>query len=734
VMNSRQYQWIARDEPAGDPDPLTYPESAKSASSEDSHSVSEAPAIELSPEVLGELLDPDGWSEVLSTYARTVGLAVALTDTEGRQSGICHNPQPAWLMAAGAKSEYRGACSFCLDPPEPCQAVTRALNSGQIELVRDQAGLVHVAVPLLFGQHRLGALIAGQVFDRYPEPLPLQRLAQKVGISPQQFWQRARLQPPFRTATLRVYAELLQSLGTAFLRQRYAEILDRSLATANLRLRLMVDGVAGHALFTLDETGLVTTWNNGAERIFGHAESDIVGKDFACLFTPEDIRAGEPGRLLRQADHDGSVNDHGWQVRKDGTRFFAEGSLAVLGKGGTREFGRLTHDVTDRRKAEEALQQAQKLESIGVLASGIAHDFNNLLAGILGGVSFAMTGLPPDHPARPALEIAEQASEKAADLTHQLLAYAGQGKFVVTRLDLSALIRDMLNLLRTFIPKRVELQLALEPDLPWIEADASQIRQIVMNLVINGAESMDPEGGSLRLSTGAVPAREPAVGRLGTEVFMEVRDSGSGMSEQTRARIFDPFFTTKFTGRGLGLAAVSGIVRGHDGTIQVESALGEGTTFRIYFPAVAKPVQVREKPAPPQNERGTGTILVVDDEPALRSLAKAILERNGYQVLLAKDGREAVETFRRNADTITAILLDITMPVMDGKEAFYLIRGIRADVPILVTTGYSESTTMELFEAGAVVEFVQKPYSAARLCERIRATLRAVPAVKGAGG
>jgi PAS domain S-box-containing protein len=733
-MKSPKYRWLVRDEPAGVPEPLISPESAKTVSPEDSHPESEAPGVELSPDVLAELLDPAGWSEVLGTYARTVGLAVALTDTEGRQSGICHNPQPAWLIAAHAKPEYQGECSFCLDPLEPCQAVTTALNTGQIELVHDQAGLVHLAVPLLLGQRRLGALIAGQVFDRYPEPLPLQRLARKAGISPQLLWQRARLQPPCRTATLRVYGELLQSLGTAFLRQRYAEILDRRLAIANLRLRLMVDGVVGHALFTLDQTGSVTTWNSGAERIFGYAKSDIVGQDFACLFTPEDIRAGVPGRMLQQADQNNSVNDQCWQVRKDGTRFFAEGSLAVLGKGGTREFGRLTHDVTERRKAGEALQQAQKLESIGVLASGIAHDFNNLLAGILGGVSFAKTSLPPDHPACPALEIAEQASEKAADLTHQLLAYAGQGKFIVTRLDLSALIRDMLNLLQTFIPKPVELQLALEPDLPWIEADASQIRQIVMNLVINGAESMDPQGGSLRVLTGTAPAQQRADGHAGTVVYMEVRDSGSGMSEQTLARIFDPFFTTKFTGRGLGLAAVSGIVRGHDGAIQVESTLGEGTTFRVCFPAVARPAQIRERPALRQPEQGTGTILVVDDEPSLRSLAKAILQRNGYEVLLAKDGREGVEMFRRHADTITAVLLDITMPVMDGKEAFYLIRGIRADVPILITTGYSEATTMELFEAGAVVEFVQKPYSAARLCEKIRTTSRAVPAVKGAGG
>lgn len=696
----------------------------------------EAVGVELTPEMRVELLDPEAWSNVLETYASTMRLAVALANCDGRQLGICHNPQPAWLMAkcVNSKEDPPRACSFCLGcSAKPCQAVTTALSTGRVEIVRDSAGMVHLAIPLSLGQHHIGALIAGQVFDQYPEPLRLQRLARQLGISNEQFWQQARLQSPIRNATLLIYGELLLSLGKAFLRQRYATILDRGLERANLRLRLSVDGVKDHALFTVDGTGLVTSWNLGAKRLFGYRGSDIIGQNFSRFFTPEDIQAGTPGELLEQADHNGWINDQGWQVREDGTRFFSQGSLSVLGTGEAREFGRLVHDMTDQQTAEEGLRQSQKLESIGVLAGGIAHDFNNLLAGILGSVSFARNRLAPDHPAYPSLTIAEMTAERAAGLTRQLLAYAGKGKFVVMRFDFSLLIRDMLSLLQTSIPRSVDLQLQLEDDLPWIEADASQIQQVVMNLVINGAESIGPEGGSLRVSTRTERAENQAEVQTGLQVCLEVRDSGSGMTDETKARIFDPFFTTKLMGRGLGLAAVSGIVRGHGGTMQVESEVGKGTTFRIYFPAVEKNVEIKEKVAEQKDECAVGTILVVDDEPMLRILARTILEHKGYQVLVAENGRQAVEVFQQNADTITAILLDMNMPLLNGDKAFSLIRAISANVPIVISTGYAESMTRALFKTGTMVEFIQKPYTAAQLCEKIWTTSRSKETVSGAG-
>jgi PAS domain S-box-containing protein len=588
--------------------------------------------------------------------------------------------------------------------------------------------MVHLAIPLLLGQHQIAALIAGQVFDHYPEPLRLQRVARQLGISNQQFWQEARLQASIRSPTLRIYGDLLLSLGRAFLRQRYAAILDRRLETANLRLRLSLEGVKDHALFTMDRTGLVTSWNLGAKRLFGYLGKDIVGQNYSRFFTPEDIQEGVPDKLLEQANLDGWINDEGWQVREDGARFFSQGSLSVLETDGAREFGRLVHDVTDQRIAEEGLRQSQKLESIGVLAGGIAHDFNNLLAGIMGSVSFAKGLLPPEHPAYPSLAITEMTTEKAAGLTRQLLAYAGQGKFLVTHVDFSALLRDMLALLQTSIPKSVELQLELGDDLPWIEADASQIQQVVTNLVINGAEAVGPDGGWLRVS-----ARTEGDPHTGLQVCLEVRDSGSGMTEETKSRIFDPFFTTKLMGNGLGLAAVSGIVRGHGGTMRVESEIGKGSAFYICFPAVEKTLQITEKVGAQNDGFAGGTILVVDDEPILRSLAQTILENEGYHVLVAENGRQAVEVFAEHADTITGVLLDMNMPVMKGDKAFSLIRGIRGNVPIVVSTGYAEAMTRALFTTGATVEFIQKPYTAAQLREKMLTTSRPKTAVSGAG-
>jgi PAS domain S-box-containing protein len=669
--------------------------------------------IDLTSELHAELLDPAAWEKILSPYATTMRLAVALTDTEGHLLGACHNPQPVWRLARDGAPETESTCSFCLTSPSPCTAVADALRTGDVVTVHDQAGLAHIALPLSLGNRQLGAIIAGQIFDHFPEPLPLQRVARTLSISARQLWDAARRQAPIAGATLQVYGELLRSLGHAFLRERYGVILERRLAETNRRYRLLIDGVKDYALFTMDLAGMVTSWNAGAERLFGYSEAEIVGQSFSVFFTPSDLQVGAPNKELQKAAREGWSAHECWQVRKDGTRFSAGVMVTSLGEKDRREFGRVVHDVTERRKAENALLQAQKLESIGVLAGGIAHDFNNLLAGILGGVSLAAASLPLTHPARPLLKIAEQSSERAAGLTNQLLAYAGKGQFVITVFDLSLLISQTLPLIATSIPKAVQLNLDLGWTLPCIEADASQIQQVVMNLVINGAEAIAAAGGTLRVSTGV----------SGGDVYLEVRDSGSGMNEATQARIFDPFFTTKFTGRGLGLAAVSGIVRGHGGRMQVESVPGEGSTFRVFFPAAAdQPVK------PPQavsslDLHGTGLILVVDDEPALRELAQAILQQFGYSVLLAANGRDAVRIFQENAGKISAVLVDMTMPVMGGDEALRLIREISPAVPMIISTGFSEFTAREQFGADVVAGFIQKPYSPIRLGEMVKAAL-----------
>jgi PAS domain S-box-containing protein len=662
-----------------------------------------------------ELLDPDSWGKILSRYGRTMKLAVALTDTRGNLLGPCHNPQPVWSLASRDAKERSGTCPFCLAPHSPCNAVAEALATGEIVYANDQADLTHAVIPLFLGNQKLGTLIAGQVFAQYPQPLALQRVAKYLGSSPQDLWYAAVHQVPISRATLRLYADLLASLGQAFLRQRYAAILDRSLHQMDERYRMMIEGSTDHALFTVDGRGCVTSWNPGAARLLGYTEEEIGGKDYSGFFTPEDVQAGLPRRELLMVEQDGWIEKECWQVRKDGTRFLSEtvtARLAGTGEPDSAEYGRLLHDVTEERKSAESVLQAQKLESIGVLAGGIAHDFNNLLTSILGNVSLAMVGLPEGDPTRPLLDIAERSSVKAAALIGQLLAYAGKGESTVTRFDVSALIAEILPLIETSIPKAVQLELSLPEGLPWIRADASEIQQIVMNLVINGAEAIGTGGGRLRVSTGE---SQP------DGVYFEVCDSGCGMDEATQRRIFEPFFTTKFTGRGLGLAAVSGIVRRLKGRLELQSAPGQGSTFRIVFPGV--PAQVPEPKATAKRDLdGTGVILVVDDDPMVRNLAHAVLERYGYSVLTAENGKAGVTLFRRNADTITAVLLDLTMPVMGGGEAFRLMNQIRPETPIIISSGYGESAIREQF-TGAVAGVIRKPWTVSELRETISAAL-----------
>ncbi|MEI9977100.1 MAG: PocR ligand-binding domain-containing protein [Ignavibacteriota bacterium] len=247
-------------------------------------------------------MDPAIWGEVLETYAATTKLAVALTDKQGRMVGSCHNPQALWRMAQKAAGEAESGCSFCLSPAAPCTAVVDAIKTGGVVVARDGAGLAHVAVPLSLGGRHWGALIAGQVFTRYPEPLPLQRVARDYGISSQQFWHQATRQVPFTQATLEVFGNLLMSLGDAYLGQRYAAILQRNLSATNLRYRLLIDGVEDYALYTIDRGGRVVGWNKGAERMFGYTEGEILGQDSACLAIPEDIRKEVIPQTLQEAD------------------------------------------------------------------------------------------------------------------------------------------------------------------------------------------------------------------------------------------------------------------------------------------------------------------------------------------------------------------------------------------------------------------------------------------------
>jgi PAS domain S-box-containing protein len=393
-------------------------------------------------------------------------------------------------------------------------------------------------------------------------------------------------------------------------------------------------------------------------------------------------------------------------------------------------FGTCT-DIDDQRRSSEALREAQKLESIGLLAGGVAHDFNNLLTGILGNASLMLEIVPDGHALRALLENVVLASERAADLTRQLLAYSGKGRYFVETVDLSHLVREIASLIQSSIPKKVELRLELAENLPMVEVDPAQIRQLVMNLVINGAEAIgENQAGAVTLSTWFQRVDEVYLASVefhlngiepGDYVAVRVADTGCGMEDSVRRRIFDPFYTTKFTGRGLGLAAALGIVRGHHGSIRIESAPGRGSVFEVLIPAVAG----GHEPAPPAKAaipelHGTGTILVVDDEQIVRSAAQNTLERYGYQVLLANDGRDGMRIFRKCRRKIAAVLLDMMMPVMGGEEALKELMAIAPLTPVIGSSGYSEALAMRRFGDKGLAAFLQKPYSAQALAECVK--------------
>lgn len=397
-----------------------------------------------------------------------------------------------------------------------------------------------------------------------------------------------------------------------------------------------------------------------------------------------------------------------------------------------RDISRQKEMEAARLATERKILQAQKLESLGVLAGGIAHDFNNLLTAMLGNASLAELELPESSPAQPFLQQIRKAAIRAAELCRQMLAYSGRGRFATSRIDLSSLVGDTRQLLQVSITKKCVLHYDLARDLPPVEADPGQIRQVLVNLVTNASDAIGERSGAIRVSTGlsrrapAPPAVHPASGLPpGDYVLLEVADDGSGMSPEVEARIFEPFFTTRFTGRGLGLPAALGIVRGHRGEISVESEPGRGSTFRVFLPAAGPagppPDTAQAAPARPH---GRGTILVVDDEETVRTVAARHLESAGFDVVLAGDGRQALEIFGKRANDFTAVLLDLTMPHLGGEDTFRELRKIRPAVPVVLMSGFSEEDLAGRFAGRELAGFVAKPFDRDSLVARFVALLK----------
>jgi len=523
-------------------------------------------------------------------------------------------------------------------------------------------------------------------------------------------------------------------------RARTEKELRKTQATLMLAQRI---GRVGSWELDVDANRL--SWSEETFRIFGRDPETFqpTNEAFFASVHPEDRARVQAASHAALASGTRYEIEHRIQ-RADGSEAFVH-EMAEIERNRAGRAVRLigsVQDITERQHAEEErqgierkFQETQKLESLGVLAGGIAHDFNNLLTGILGNACLARLGLPPESSRHDYLEQIELSSQRAADLCKQMLAYSGKGRFAIQRIDLGSLVTETVHLLQLSISKKAVLKLNLAQPLPEVLADATQLRQIIMNLVMNASDAIGDKSGLITIHTSSLRADEEYLNELvgepdlpaGEYVVLEVTDNGCGMSPETQARIFEPFFTTKFTGRGLGLAAVLGIVRGHKGALKVYSELGHGTTFRLLLPAAnAASAETRvERPAPPK-WRATGTVLVIDDEESVRLVAGRMLKAIGFEVLTAADGVDGLAVYRAHAEEICAVLLDLTMPRMDGEETFRELRELRADACVVLMIGFNEQEAGARFVGKGLAGFLQKPFTPDELRDRLGVFTEAV--------
>ncbi len=489
--------------------------------------------------------------------------------------------------------------------------------------------------------------------------------------------------------------------------------------------------------YTLEQDGrlVFAGANPAADRIVGVDNTEYIGKTIEEAFPP--LAETELPDQYRRVAREGGT----WQTEQI---VYADDRIAgafevYAFQVSPMRMAVFFNEVTERKQAEEErrkleaqIQHTQKLESLGILAGGIAHDFNNLLMSVLGNADLALNELSPVSPVREYIADIESAAIRAADLCRQMLAYSGKGRFVVEALDLRELVEEMAHILEVSVSKKAVLNLHFADNLPAVRADATQIRQVLMNLITNASEAIGDRSGVISISTGAQDCERSYLSEMyldddlpeGLYTYLEVADTGDGMEKEVINRIFDPFYTTKFTGRGLGMAAVLGIVRGHGGAIKIYSEPGKGTTIKVLLPAAYEPAVAADSAASVNKAwTGSGTVLLVDDEETVRAIGGKMLTHLGFEVKTASDGREALRVYRESADEITCILLDLTMPHADGEETFRELRRTDPDVCVVLSSGYNEQDVTQRFAGKGLAGFIQKPYQLETLREVLRRAL-----------
>jgi PAS domain S-box-containing protein len=553
----------------------------------------------------------------------------------------------------------------------------------------------------------------------------------------------AYLRKPFEPTYLLSVAQKARRERSLLRVEEILETRTQELRSSESRYRSLFATIP-EAILVLDEAGRIIQSNEVAERRLRRKAPDLFGVRITAFVPPEAVEALDASLAACWAEEAGTFETT--LVPVEGTPVLVEVSARVVEFQGGHALLTVSRDITERRRLEEErrrmeerVQHAQKLESLGVLAGGVAHDFNNLLVGILGNASFALMDLTPEHPAWESVRQIEAAARRAADLTAQILTYSGRARAAMRPVDLSWLVREMSPLLEPAVSRKARLEYDLAEGLPPFLGDPGQLRQVLMNLLMNASDALEGNRGVIRVRTAVVElGRDTLSGAaLGSDLpagdylLLEVVDTGSGMDEETLRRIFDPFFTTRFTGRGLGLAAVLGIVRAHGGGILVRSVPGEGSAFQVIFPeSVPSPLSI-----PPDGERtedlswrGAGMVLVVDDEEAVRSVARSTLERAGFTVLTSSDGREGIRLFQEHRNEVVALVVDLAMPEFNGEEVLLAVRTLDPVVRVIVSSGHADDDTLRSLSEKGADAFLRKPWDPEGLRRTLHTLLDDPPA------
>ena len=532
----------------------------------------------------------------------------------------------------------------------------------------------------------------------------------------------AHIERAATAAELRSTAERLQHLNET-LEERIEE-RSTALERSQTQFRLLVQGVTDYAIYMLDEAGLVTSWNAGAERIKGYRPDEIIGRHFSSFYPEKDREAGEPARALETARREGRFAAEGWRVRKDGTRFHASVVIDAIhdDAGELIGFAKITRDVTEREEtqrelelAREALFQSQKMEAIGQLTGGIAHDFNNLLTAIRSGLELLQKRIPHEPQTRRLLENAVKATDRGAALTQRMLAFARRQELETESVDIAALISGMMELLQRSLGPSFAIETSFPADLPPVATDINQLEMALLNLAVNARDAMAGGGRlTLRADTHELAQDDFVDLAKGRYLRLTVSDDGAGMDDDTLVRAADPFFTTKGVGKGtgLGLSMVHGFARQIGGMLQLESRVGVGTEAHIWLP-LSGVAPKGDQPAAGVDDHiadRSEVILVVDDDPLILMNSAALLEDLGHVVIEANCGEEALEHLL-SRDDISLMITDQAMPLMTGSELITHARKSRPELPIILATGYGETPS----DIGPVVLRLGKPFGQSEL-------------------